>query len=168
MLKRILVVAIIFFISSCATNSTIFVAQLKQDELQALILNSPVVKRISKDEFAVIKDPDDIEIYYKLFHFLNSPDLIRDWKKYYVLGDSSSPSRSYLRIAEIEIYLHNMDDYRGIEFLKREASKLGGTGLVDVYKKPLTLVGNSSSDYGNSVRYSIDGYLYYGLVIVEQ
>lgn len=169
MKKFLFVIFMVVGVSSCATNSTIFNNPMNQDALDSLIKNSPVIKRITNVNYEVVSTPGNVKLFYKNFNFFNRPDLIKNWQLYYVLGKSSNPISGYEKIAEIEIYLPNMDDSKGILTLKDAASRLGATGLIDVYKKPLTATGNVKRLAGFSrAVYSVDTYLYYGLAIREK
>ena len=166
--KIILLIVTIVFLSGCATNSTIFFAPLDRAEIEGLINNSPHVKFLTEATYEVTVSSNEVKLYYKIFHMLNRPDAIFNWEYYYVLGEGSTPKYDYTKIAEIEVYLPAPDDNKGQDELKLVASNIGATGLIDVYKKPLTSPGTTRQVSFNTYERPIEGYLYYGIAIKEK
>lgn len=161
-------IAMALCLSGCAANSTISVARFDEGELAADIARSPIVERLDGSTFAKQRDPKDIELHYKLFKGLNKPDLIVNWERYYVIGEPSVPSWKYKPIANISVYQAAMDDATALDTLRKAASDLGGSAVIELFRKPIPKPGSVGwwhAYHSEQERIPIDGYAYFGQVV---
>ncbi len=161
--KFILSLASLFFISSC-TSSTFMSLRHSAEDLSNRIANSPIIEPSSNTKFEKQRAPEEIEIHYKLFHALNSPNAVINWKRYYVIGEHSEPKWEYDDIADISVYFKGMNDAEAINILKSKASEVGGSAVIDVFKKPLTLRWTTSFG-SNTSSTPIYAYAYFGTIV---
>jgi len=119
----------------------------------------PLVDIVTDQEFSVRTTPDSIELYYFNWTPLNAPNAAKDWRFHFVLGEDSSPSWAFVRIADIDLTqsIEAVSTPEAIAQMRVIASNLGGDGLVDL-KREVMIDGRA---FGSQIL----GYRYLGSVV---
>ena len=160
---RLLLLFLLLCGAEAKAASAIFLADETQQQFEQRLANSPVVTRL-KPGLAVQCAPDEVELHYKKFHLLNSPDLIVDWQYHYVVAPASKPRWRGSAVADIAAYFPAMDDATALALLREQAFALGGCGVTTVFREPVTLEGSRQPD-GSFTRSRIIGYAYFGKIV---
>lgn len=163
--RLFLVFSLTALLCGCATQSPIFRGQLEIGEIKQRINDSPIVERLTETDYPVISSPKDIELFYKDFHIFNKPSSIENWEHYHVLGKASSPPWKYVELANISVYLRLSNDENATQTMKNKASEIGGSAIIDLYKKPLTIPGTEEQVSFFTEKLPIKGYVYYGVIV---
>jgi hypothetical protein len=167
--RLFLELSLVIFLCGCATQSTVFLASIETSIIEQRIKDSPIVEHLTQTDYQTVLPPMDIGLYYKKFHILNRPDKIENWEYYYVLGEASSPSWKYIELANISVYLARSDNDTAIQTMKTKASEIGGSAIINLYKKPLTnrVTKREMVNYSLEIREQrpIEGYIYYGTIV---
>lgn len=155
-LKQYFGILCFLVVSGCSTHSTVINHPVAPDQVRGLIANSPHVKELTDRKFEKRTSPESIQLFYYKFSSLNSPGLLKDWEYHYVVAPASSPEWPHQRLAEISVYLPARDDNRASATLREVASSIGGDGVVEIHRKPITT---------RPLPAPIVAYLYFGIVV---
>ena len=163
-MRLILIASLCISLSGCGVSainprSATSYRLLSQTEVQGLVNKSPVIELLTNNISPTQNNPLEIELHYKLFHLLNSPDTLKDWEKHYVIGKPSSPKWSYSKIANITVYQIQLDDMLALDVFRKKASELGGIAVIDIFRKPIT------NGYPTLTGTKIEGYEYFGDIV---
>ena len=155
-IKNLIIFLTLINILGCSTHSVTVNTPFNENELETLITESPHIKFLKPHTTERKTNPDDISFFYYLFHPLNEPNLIKNWEYHYKIQPASSPDWSYEKLAEVVIYLRDRDDTQASNIFRHTASTIGGEGVIDIYRKPITTKRTPAP---------IASHLYYGVVV---
>jgi len=167
---RIIIICILFvLLAGCSIKSSLGQRSLSSEDLALRIKQSPIVEYFEEYRSNKQREYYEIEIHYKLFHPLNSPDVYKNWEYHYIIGEYSAPEWDYKKFADISIYQTVIDDEMAMSRMQKKISEIGGAAAIDVFRKPLYVPDADDRKYKDST-YSIPifGYLYYGVVVMEK
>ena len=162
---KIIYIFLITLLTGCAAFDLAYIDEINVESMERKIADSPELTFQTRKIFSQITAAKNIQIFYKVFDPLNTPTLVEDWKKLYVLGEPSIPEWKYKKIASIKVYLPISDDTSAINEMKSKSSEIGGDAIIDVYKEPVTLANARSRDGDNIIIRKIIGYKYRGQII---
>lgn len=81
--------------------------------------------------------PEDIELYYFLFHPLNSPDGLTNWRHHFVIAPPSTPSWSYNKLFKVVLPQRQRDDLPALAAIRGLAAARGGDAVIDLYRRAI-------------------------------
>ena len=140
MIKRVLVVMLMFGFVGQAAAGSIFKTGITEADFQKLVDRDSVVKPLVKTQFEARPADTKIEVYYKRFgilHLAHNPKAQN--ADHFIMGKPGDPSWAYLKIAEISIHRALRADAMVISLMKKEAGARGGDALTDCQRQPLML-----------------------------
>lgn len=161
------IITILAVATGCAPHSLHFGPPIEKDVIDRNVTESPIVRHFKNKRYDKQREASDIELHFKQFDFLNSPIATENWELYYVLGEGSKPEWKYGKIAEVTVYVSTVDDEVILDLFRRSASEIGGSGVIDMYRKPLSLPDTAQYYYGSRIS-PVYAYVYYGLVVREK
>ena len=165
--SKLAYLVVLILLGGCAPHNLHRAAPVEKDLIDQNVVQSPIVKHVRNKRYEQQRSASDIELHFKQFDLLNAPVAIENWESHYVLGEGSKPKWKYKKIAEITVYVFEMNDQVVMDLFRNTASGIGAAAVIDMYRKPLSIPGTAQSYYGGRIS-PVYAYVYYGAVVREK